>query len=72
MLTGLLGNFKRGTKLFQYSKQCAIYKSSHIDVLYLHLDYIRNLNSRGRRNSKDERDNKGDVSSKRLHCLFIL
>ena len=58
--------------LYPFITECAIYKSSHIDVLYLHLDYIRNLNSRGRRNSKDERDNKGGVSSKRLHCLFIL
>ena len=39
MLTGLLGNFKRGMR---YTN-----KSSHINALYLHLDYIINLNSRG-------------------------
>ena len=48
-------------------------KSSHINALYLHLDYIINLNSRGGNEVyRKERDNKGDVSSKRLHCLFIL
>ena len=65
MLPGLLGNFKRGMRY--------IYKSSHINSLYLHLDYIINLNSRGGNEVyRKERDNKGDVSSKRLHCLFIL
>ena len=47
MLTGLLGNFKRGAKLFEYSIMRYTNKSSHINALYLHLDYIINLNSRG-------------------------